>query len=325
LKENINNRFYLGLDTSAYTTSLALVNGQEELIADRRLPLKVRKGSIGLRQSEAVFAHLANLPLLWQEGGGPPSEGQIKAVAFSDRPRPEKNSYMPVFKVGEASALLIAQTNGLAAFRSTHQEGHIMAGLWSAGLAGGHYLVFHLSGGTTEILSVSEEKPGSLYLEFLGGSADLQAGQFIDRLGRDFGFPFPAGPSLEKVACSGEEDKIRLPVSVSGLSISFSGPASHAQRIWKKGCRIEDLALAIEICIADSLATVVQNIPGGAKAYSAALAVGGVAGNLFIRQRLQKKLPSWQIFFAAPEYASDNAVGLAVQAARLDGYGSRSS
>ncbi|MDY6826649.1 MAG: O-sialoglycoprotein endopeptidase [Bacillota bacterium] len=324
MKENINDRFYLGLDTSAYTTSLALVNGREELIADRRLPLRVKKGSIGLRQSEAVFAHLANLPLLWQKGEGPPSNGQLKAVAFSDRPRPEKNSYMPVFKVGEASALLIAQTTGLAAFRSTHQEGHIMAGLWSAGMAGGCYLVFHLSGGTTEILSVSEEKPGNLHLELIGGSADLQAGQFIDRMGRDFGFPFPAGLYLEKAACSGEENKIRLPVSVNGLSISFSGPASHARRLWEKGCRMEDLARAIEICIADSLAEAVQNVPGGAEAYSAALAVGGVTGNRFIKQRLQKKLPSWQIFFA-PEYASDNAVGLAVQAARLDGYGKRFS
>ncbi|HED24466.1 MAG TPA: peptidase M22 [Firmicutes bacterium] len=232
---------------------------------------------------------------------------------------------MPVFKVGEASALFLAQTTGLAAFRSTHQEGHIMAGLWSAGLTGGRYLVLHLSGGTTEILSASEEEPGSLQINILGGSSDLQAGQFVDRLGRDLGFPFPAGPYLEKAACAGETGKIRLPVSVSGLSISFSGPASHALRLWEKGCRKEDLARAIEICIADSLAGAVQNVPGGADSYRALIAVGGVSGNQYIRRRLQIKLPSWPVIFTDSEYAADNAVGLAVQAARLDGYGRRSS
>lgn len=53
---------FLGIDTSAYTTSVALVDQRGELVADKREVLKVELGKRGLRQSEALFAHIKNLP-----------------------------------------------------------------------------------------------------------------------------------------------------------------------------------------------------------------------------------------------------------------------
>ena len=46
---------YLGIDTSNYTTSMALVNNEGQVLADERILLKVKKGMRGLRQSEALF------------------------------------------------------------------------------------------------------------------------------------------------------------------------------------------------------------------------------------------------------------------------------
>ena len=189
------------------------------------------------------------------------------------------------------------------------------AGLWSAGLAPGRYLVLHLSGGTTEILAVEEQACGELRIERVGGSADLNAGQFIDRIGVALGFPFPAGPHLERLARENETGAVTLPPAVKASAVSFSGPESQARRLLARGCPGAELARAVETCIADSLSQAVRAVPG-LERFQAALAVGGVAANAFIRARLTAGLKPLPLYFAAPPFSGDNAVGLAVLAAR---------
>lgn len=317
MKVKPDQLLYMGIDTSAYTTSLAIVNQHEKLIYDRRLPLPVGQGQIGMRQSDAVFAHIRNITQMMEEEPFCHNRNSLCAVASSAKPRPVEGSYMPVFKVSEAFGLFLAKTAGLLHFSSTHQEGHIIAGLWSAGLTRGRYLVIHLSGGTTEILAVNETEPGYLEIEHKGGTNDLNAGQFIDRLGQAMGLNFPAGPQLEELACKAGTELPCLPVAVKNGEISFSGPASHAVRLLEKGCCRENLARAIEICVADSLSAAVKSTASNPNDYTALLAVGGVTANFKIRSRMKEKLAEWKIFYAEPTYASDNAVGLAVQAKRL--------
>lgn len=313
---NLKTSYFMGIDTSAYTTSLAIVDSGENLVYDQRIQLPVKEGELGLRQSNAVFEHLSNMPGLYPKGLEYCREGKLQALATSTRPRPVPGSYMPVFKVGESFGRFLAQTAGLIFLPSTHQEGHIMAGLWSAKLKDGPYLVLHLSGGTTELLMVEETRPGFLKIELVGESEDLNAGQFIDRLGKLMKLPFPSGPALEKLArnCSGE--RISLPVAVKDNIISFSGPASHAERLLNKGCANENIARAIEECIAVSLATAISNIQADFGHFKGILAVGGVTANQHVRIRLKEELGNVEIYFAPPELSTDNAVGLAVQAAR---------
>ncbi len=315
----VERRLFLGLDTSAYTTAAALVDQEERLVWEKRLLLPVKEGALGLRQSEAVFAHLQNLPRLWAEGAAQLKNASLEAVAAATRPRPVEGSYMPVFKVSEAFGLFAAQTMGLIFLPSSHQEGHLIAGLWSAGLPPGRFLVAHLSGGTTEILSVEESPPGTLAIRQLGGSTDLHAGQFVDRVGVAMGLPFPAGPQLERLAQGVTDGSIILPVAVKGAQISFSGPESQAQRLLAKGCPSAELARAVERCIADSLAKALSHASRSGP-YQAILVVGGVAANNYIRERLQtalsQTLPDLKIAFAAAPFSADNAVGIAVQAAR---------
>ena len=89
---------YLGIDTSNYTTSMALVNNEGQVLADERILLKVKKGMRGLRQSEALFQHIRNLPALSEkimrakENYG---DFNIRAIGASSKPRPVEDSYMP--------------------------------------------------------------------------------------------------------------------------------------------------------------------------------------------------------------------------------------
>jgi len=309
----------LALDTSAYTTSLALVNNMEQLIWEGRELLPVVKGRLGLRQSEAVFAHLKNLSPLWAAGSEQLNGKKLVAVAAATRRRPVAGSYMPVFKVGQAFGTFVAQTMGLQFIPTSHQEGHIMAGIWSAGLSPGRYLVVHLSGGTTELLAVSEDPPGNLDIQIIGGSSDLHAGQFIDRLGVAMGFEFPAGKKLEEMARRGSAGAVKLAVAVNGTEISFSGPASQAERMLSQGCPSEEIARAVEVCLADSLALALTAAPDLAS-FRGLLLVGGVASNQFIRKRLVEKFQELPVGFTGPGFSVDNAVGVAVQAVRKLAY-----
>ncbi len=53
--KKVSKMYYLGIDTSCYTTSVAIVDGSEQVIHDGRKILSVEQGMRGLRQSESVF------------------------------------------------------------------------------------------------------------------------------------------------------------------------------------------------------------------------------------------------------------------------------
>ena len=51
---------FVGFDTSNYTTSAAVLDGNN--VTHRKTMLSVREGERGLRQSDAVFQHTVNMP-----------------------------------------------------------------------------------------------------------------------------------------------------------------------------------------------------------------------------------------------------------------------
>ncbi|SHI42130.1 Kae1-like domain-containing protein [Propionispora hippei] len=305
-------RCYLGIDTSCYTTSVAIFNETGHLLTEVRKLLTVKFGGRGLAQSEMVFQHSRNLPLLLEQAlASIQNERSFAAIGVSAYPRPLPDSYMPAFLVGEgyARALACMQNNRL--YRISHQENHILAGIWSAGgPAGNDFLAVHVSGGTTEIVRVSKTSPMSL--ERLGGSSDLHAGQFIDRVGVAMKLPFPAGPHLEKLAAQGHDNPLLLPVAARGLQISFSGPESHVMRLLPKNPDFAALAAGVEICVAEALYKMIREAIGQT-GLEEILLVGGVMSNSFIRQYVSKKLTAERakLYFPQKEFSSDNAVGAA--------------
>ncbi|MBQ8653879.1 MAG: O-sialoglycoprotein endopeptidase, partial [Clostridia bacterium] len=191
-------RVVIGLDTSCYTTSAAAVTTDGRVIASCRKLLPVKEGERGLRQSEAVFIHVRQLPGRLEELAQHIRGMEIAAVCVSRTPRDEEESYMPVFNAGDAQGRGLAAMLGVPCFASTHQRGHIAAAKVDSGIHEGDLLAVHLSGGTTELLSLRGEE-----LTLLGGTLDLHAGQVVDRTGVALGLPFPAGPHLEKLAVQG--------------------------------------------------------------------------------------------------------------------------
>lgn len=310
-------KLYLGIVTSCYTTSLALIDGEGNLFSQARRLLSVPIGGRGLAQNQAVFQHIVNLPCLFKDLLKETSLSGLAGVAATTRPRPVEGSYMPVFRVAESYGRTIADLFGIPFIQTTHQEGHIAAGSWSANVQGeDRFLAVHLSGGTTELLKVKKGLPnsGNFYeVEVLGGSTDLHAGQLVDRVGVALGLPFPAGPHLEELA-RGATGNCSIPSSVKGYSISFSGPETAALRLVDSKVSACEIARAVEKCITNTLEKVIKKATADT-GLKTILVVGGVAANTFLRAGLRTKL-EWEagtnIYFAEPALSSDNAVGVAV-------------
>ena len=85
----------LALDTSNYTTSAAVFDGREGENVGQLL--QVRPGELGLRQSDALFQHVKQLPQLMEQLASQGRLENIQAVGASTRPRAVEGSYMPCF------------------------------------------------------------------------------------------------------------------------------------------------------------------------------------------------------------------------------------
>ena len=302
----------IGLDTSCYTTSCAAVTLSGQVLASCRRLLPVAAGQRGLRQSDAVFAHVRQLPALLEELSAAVGQLPIAAVCASRSPRDGEDSYMPVFQVGWGQAQGLASLLHVPCYATTHQRGHVAAASLDCGLQPGPLLAVHLSGGTTELLSLQGES-----LCLLGGTMDLHAGQLVDRCGVALGLSFPAGPQLEELALRGRAEA-RLPLSFQrdGLHMHLSGAETQVQRwIAAQSLSPEDIAREVYDFLARCLCRLLLN---GARqtGIRQALVAGGVASSQLLRQlcaaRLQRAGEDLRLCFGRPEYSGDNAVGVAL-------------
>ncbi len=307
-------KFILGIDTSCYTTSLAGVGLDGTVLFNHQLLLDVPEGKYGLQQSEALFHHLKNLPLLTDSIREHIPDGEIAAVCASVRPRPQKDSYMPVFLFSHHIGQAVADLTGTPFYPVSHQETHIMAGLYSAnGPNSSQFLALHLSGGTTELLHVTSQETG-FDIKLIGNTQDLSAGQFVDRIGVAMGLPFPAGPYLEQLSLSGT-GLSSITGSVKGLHVSFSGPETQGQMLIRKGEAYPEIAYAVYDLLIRVISKWILNAVS--KGYSnKVLLVGGVSSSRILRQGLQERLSkrnrSIRLYYADPKLSKDNAVGTAL-------------
>lgn len=306
------SRAALGIDTSNYTTSVCLYNSEDNALFQYRRLLPVKEGALGLRQSDAVFEHTKQLPELMSEL--PDGFGKdLCAVGVSDRPSCRENSYMPCFLTGLSAARAISRALGVPLYRFTHQEGHIAAALFSSGrtdLFNKEFLVFHISGGTTDLLKVGRSEDSAFNVELVGRSLDLKMGQAVDRLGNLLGMRFPSGKELDRLAASGE-NRLAFPTSVNGTDCSISGFENRFIKYLEQGEAPADVARSFFVGLGNTLCKMAA-AARESEGITDIVFSGGVASNSIIRSVAAKKMKS--VSFADPEFSRDNAAGTALLA-----------
>ena len=304
---------FLGIDTSNYTTSMALLDSESGKMIQQKKLLPVEKGALGLRQSEALFQHVRQLPelALLLFGGRPPAA--LAGIGVSTRPRRRADSYMPCFLAGESQARTMGAALQIPVYPFSHQEGHIAAALFGSGHLAWlkqPFLAFHFSGGTSEALLVRPEE-GGMDVQKVAGSLDLKAGQAVDRVGQMLGLPFPAGPQLEQLAAQSTK---RFPAkpAMKGCDCSLSGVENRCRFMLEKGEAPADIAQYCLDFLTVSLCSMTEALLKKYRGYPL-LYAGGVMSNRYIRQTVENRFGS---VFCPPVYSSDNAAGIAVLAAR---------
>ncbi len=293
----------LGIDTSCYTTSVAVADIEKSECRKYELSMLLpEKGEKGLRQSTALFFHIKNLPEVTKrlfDG----EDFNIKGVAVSAKPRPCEGSYMPVFEGGIMMAKTLASAMNVPCFETTHQENHIEAA--SEGKFSDRFFALHLSGGTTELLDVRPHATG-YDIELKSATTDISFGKLIDRIGVLMGLEFPCGKELEVLAANGKPSFMPKPKLYNG-AISLSGAEKQFSDALEKYSK-EDIAAGLFRYTGELLALWVST---NVDKDNDVLFAGGVSSNKIIRKILteSKMLAGRRLHFAEPELCRDNAVG----------------
>jgi len=312
----------IGIDTSAYTTSVALTDIRGEIIRDIKKSLSVPAGMKGLRQSEARSMHEKNLKEIFLHLEQDHDLTSIAAVAVSVKPRPVSGSYMPVFLAGREKALMLAEELSIPCFGFSHQEGHIAAVKEKSIFRDEDtFLYWHISGGTCELIKVQNSEQ-----QIIGGSKDISFGQLIDRAGVFLGMAFPSGKMMDETAekaferskeeskgMSGDMTNYLTPIKADGLMFNLSGIETNVLRSIKKNTGKEEMIILelfgkiaerIEKTTCDAcIKTDIRKV----------IFAGGVASSRFLRRymRRSRDIRNENIETLFGELSEDNAVGIA--------------
>ena len=298
---------FLGIDTSNYRTSAAIVDEKGEILFNHRELLEVPQGERGLRQSVAFFNHVQRLPEVMEEAMN--YRDRIRAVAVSERPRPREGSYMPCFTAGSACAREVASALGVPLYLTSHQEGHIEAVRYYSDLRSEEDVLFlHFSGGTTEAVFRNE---------IVGGTLDIALGQVLDRVGVRLGLAFPSGEIMDAIALRTAEASSGLkPIKVKDCYMNLSGIETQSMRKAEElmgagepaDMLIKELFDKLGRSILDMTMQLIDKYGNRPVIFA-----GGVSSSEYIRKYLSGELPDdVRYVFGKPELSGDNAVGVAL-------------
>lgn len=308
----------IGIDTSCYTTSIAIVEGNV-LLLDKRLPIVVKSGDIGLRQSDILFQHMNNLTELMESIKGSFPLNTVSAVGYSAAPRSQADSYMPVFLAGKSLATTISAVLDCPLLTFSHQDGHMAAVQCGSPLLD-RFAALHLSGGTTEMVRVRRNGHFGYDAEIIGGTLDISFGQLLDRVGVYCGLPFPAGPFIDAEALRSDiaKDFIGIKPAINDGWFNISGYENKIKKIVdQKEKDDRDLYKSILLGVANTL---MQLIEKQAESDETVFIAGGVSASAVVRQQFSATGfdRRFKVRFGSPAMSTDNAVGIALLTAEAE-------
>jgi N6-L-threonylcarbamoyladenine synthase len=259
-------KYVLGIESTAHTFSASVVTSGGRILSNARSIYKAKEGG-GIHPFEAAKSHFDNaesvLRQSFQDAGIGPSE--VDAVCYSMGP-----GLGPCLRVGAVVARSLAISLGAPLVPVNHAVGHIELGCLLCKTS--DPVVLLVSGGHTMVIAHSGPK-----WRVLGETLDLTLGQLLDQFGRHSGLASPCGRAIEQAATASSE-YTRLPYSVKGNDVSFSGLLTAAKNAFDAGKSFEEMCFSIQ----ETAFAMVVEVTERALAFTGkkeVMIVGGVAAN----------------------------------------------
>ncbi len=227
-------KYVVGIESTAHTFSVALLSRRGRILSDVREVYSAPEGS-GIHPYEASVSHLLAAPRVLNDAISSAGVGrhEVDAVAYSMGP-----GLGPCLRVGAVVARSLALKWGKPLVPVNHAIGHVELGCLLTGTK--DPLVLLVSGGHTMVIAFSSGR-----WRVLGETLDLTLGQLIDQFGRHAGLASPCGMQVERAALRSTR-YIRLPYSVKGNDVSFSGIVTTAKKLFDGGEPFEDLCFSLQ-------------------------------------------------------------------------------
>ena len=259
-------RFILGVESTAHTFSVSVVSSDGKILSNAKSVYEPPEGS-GIHPFEASQNHLTAAPRVIADAleTSGVSMGDLSAVAYAMGP-----GLGPCLRVGGVAARTLAASLGVPLVPVNHAVGHIELGCLLTGSK--DPVVLLVSGGHTMILAYSARR-----WRVLGESLDLTLGQLLDQFGRHHGLASPCGMAIEEAAAA-SSNYLRLPYTVKGNDVSFSGLLTASKVLLDRGGSFSDVSYSIQ----ETAFAMVTEVTERALAFTGkreVMIVGGVAAN----------------------------------------------
>jgi len=258
--------YILGIESTAHTFSVSVMSSDGSILSNTKSVYKPPEGS-GIHPFEASQNHLSAAPKVVADALdiSKVPMGKLSAVAYAMGP-----GLGPCLRVGAVVARTIASSLDVPLVPVNHAVGHIELGCLFTG--SNDPVVLLVSGGHTMILAYSGKR-----WRVLGESLDLTLGQLLDQFGRYHGLASPCGMAIEDAA-SASSNYLKLPYSVKGNDVSFSGLLTASKLLMDGGRPFSDVSYSIQ----ETAFAMVTEVTERALAFTGkreVMIVGGVAAN----------------------------------------------
>ncbi len=240
-------------------------------------------------------------------------EGHIEAILSS---LPSASSSDPKLSPGDAKPPRAASAEHTILGSETDESVKTPANIYpQSELRNQPFLLFHLSGGTTECLLCRQTADG-YQTEIVGGTKDISIGQLLDRTGVRLGFDFPAGKYLDHIALTQPVTELPSRVKINDGYFNLSGMETQIlRRAEEQG---EGIVPGIFVRIQSLLHDTAVIL---SKKYNVNTVI--MAGGLSASNTLRRYSESWsetadgcRILFGDPMLSGDNAVGISLLGGR---------
>tara|TARA_B100000886_G_scaffold333692_1_gene288145 strand:+ start:128 stop:1147 length:1020 start_codon:yes stop_codon:yes gene_type:complete len=309
--------YILGIESSCDDTSAAVLkNGKvlSNIIANQNIHKKYG----GVVPELASRAHLSNIIPVVDSAlkSSKVSLNQISAISYTLGP-----GLMGSLIIGTEFAKALGLSLDIPVIEVNHMQAHILVNFINNGndKPSFPFLGVTISGGHTQFILVEDY----FKMNILGETIDDAIGEAFDKCGKKLGLGYPAGPIIDRIAESGDENKFKFPLpKVDGGNISYSGTKTafinflHKNQLKNNKFineNINHICASIQKNLIDNLMSKIEFLSVNNNLNTIVVG-GGVSANSYLKNRLEKiaKYKDFKIFIPELQYTTDNAAMIGI-------------